>query len=103
MQARSKTFPSKIKRRRQANVLGKPSPDFFRHALKSLGCEPGEAVMVGDDVEADICGAMAVGMRALLVRTGKYVAGAEALVDTPPTAVMDDISDAVDWILAQTT
>ncbi len=59
--------------------------------------------MVGDDVEADISGAMAVGIRGLLVRSGKYVAGAEELVDSPPTAVIDDLEDAVKWILARAT
>ncbi len=83
-----------------AIVLGKPSPDFFRMALRSLVCEPHEAVMVGDDVEADIGGAMAVGISGLLVRTGKYVVGAEELVDPPPTAAIDDLPRAVDWILA---
>ena len=38
--------------RREAVVLGKPSADFFRAALASIDIAPGEAVMVGDDVEA---------------------------------------------------
>ena len=89
--------------KREAIVLGKPSPDFFRTALTSLGCEPHEASMVGDDVEADIGGAMAVGIRGLLVRTGKYVAGAEKLVESSPTAVVDDLEGAVEWVLSRTT
>jgi ribonucleotide monophosphatase NagD (HAD superfamily) len=33
--------------------------------------------MVGDDVEADVAGARAAGLKGILVRTGKYRAGTE--------------------------
>lgn len=86
---------------RRATVLGKPSADFFRAAVDSLGCAPGEAVMVGDDVEADVGGALAAGLSGLLLRQGKYQPGDEARIDPPPTAVLDDLPGAVDWILAR--
>ncbi len=54
-----------------ARVLGKPSPEFFGLALEAAGVQPGRAVMVGDDLRSDIAGAKAVGLRAVLVRTGK--------------------------------
>ena len=85
---------------RSATVLGKPSPDFFASALASLGCAPEQAVMIGDDVESDVGGAMALGMAGILVRTGKYEPGAENIIDPPPTAVVDDLSAAVDYVLA---
>jgi HAD superfamily hydrolase (TIGR01458 family) len=56
---------------RQARVLGKPSHDFFRLALDAAGVSPEHAVMVGDDLAADIAGAQQLGIRAVLVRTGK--------------------------------
>jgi HAD superfamily hydrolase (TIGR01509 family) len=46
----------------------KPHPAIFRLALEELGAAPEEAVMVGDDLRADIGGALAVGMRAAWVR-----------------------------------
>jgi HAD superfamily hydrolase (TIGR01458 family) len=55
----------------RARVLGKPSPDFFRLALDATGVPPERAVMVGDDLAADVAGAQQVGIRAVLVRTGK--------------------------------
>lgn len=85
--------------RREAVVLGKPSPDFFAAALDGLGCAADRAVMVGDDVEADVAGAQAAGIPGVLVRTGKYRAGDEAAVDPPPAAVADDLAGAVEWIL----
>jgi HAD superfamily hydrolase (TIGR01458 family) len=85
---------------RRATVLGKPSPDFFAAALDSMGCAAGEAVMVGDDAEMDVSGALAAGLgHGLLVRTGKYAAGDETGVDPRPSAVVDDLPAAVAWIL----
>ena len=45
----------------------KPHPSIFRSALREVGAEPDEAVMVGDSVEHDIEGALRIGMRAVLV------------------------------------
>lgn len=84
----------------QARLLGKPAPDFFRASVASMGCEPAETVMVGDDAESDVAGALAAGIGAgILVRTGKYHEDDEARVEPHPTAVVADISAAVDWIL----
>lgn len=84
---------------RKALVLGKPSGDFFGAALQSLGCEASEAVMVGDDAEFDVAAAVAAGLRGILVRTGKYRKGAESEIAPAPTAVVDHLPAAVDWIL----
>ncbi|GLS33950.1 HAD-superfamily subfamily IIA hydrolase, TIGR01458 [Mesorhizobium albiziae] len=87
---------------RKATVLGKPSPDFFRAALSSMNCPTGEAVMVGDDAESDVAGALGAGLAAALqVRTGKYRAGDEARFDPRPTAVVDDLKGAAEWIVAR--
>jgi len=51
----------------------KPHEAIFRALLDALGVEATEAVMVGDDVEADVEGARAIGMRAVLLdREGRY-------------------------------
>jgi HAD superfamily hydrolase (TIGR01458 family) len=84
---------------KQALVLGKPAAGFFHAAVASLGCRPDEAVMVGDDAEFDVAAAVAAGLCGLLVKTGKYAAGAENQVQPPPTAVVDDIALAAEWIL----
>lgn len=87
--------------RREAVVLGKPAPAFYAAAAAGLGCAMTEAVMVGDDIEADVSGALDAGIgAALLVRTGKYTAGIEEGATPPPTAVVDDLAAAATWILA---
>jgi HAD superfamily hydrolase (TIGR01458 family) len=56
----------------QAEVVGKPSPLFFHLALDDLGLSAEHVAMVGDDIEADIGGAMQVGMTTIQVMTGKF-------------------------------
>lgn len=50
----------------------KPHERIFRTALEEAGVEPAEAVMVGDDWEADIVGARALGMRAIYVERHEH-------------------------------
>jgi phospholysine phosphohistidine inorganic pyrophosphate phosphatase len=76
--------------RREAVVVGKPAEAFFNAAVADMGLE--RAVMVGDDVEADVAGAMAAGLPGVLVRTGKYRRDALPPGVTP-TAVADSIKD----------
>ncbi len=45
----------------------KPHESIFRAVLELLDVEPSEAAMVGDTVEDDVEGALALGMRAVLV------------------------------------
>jgi HAD superfamily hydrolase (TIGR01458 family) len=77
----------------EAELVGKPSRAFFEAALAELGSSPGEVVMVGDDVESDVGGAKAVGLRAVLVRTGKFREESLAAADPPPDDVVDSVAD----------
>ncbi len=45
----------------------KPDPVIFQRALELAGCEPGEALHVGDTAEEDVTGARAAGIRPLLI------------------------------------
>ncbi len=45
----------------------KPDPGIFRDALAYFGAPPEAAVMVGDNYEADIAGARAVGMQSIWI------------------------------------
>lgn len=53
-------------------IVGKPAPAFFHAAFDQLGCDAAGAVVVGDDMEADVIGAQDVGATGVLVRTGKF-------------------------------
>lgn len=85
---------------REATVLGKPSSTFFNLAVEGLHCAPEHVVMIGDDAEADVGGAMAAGLMGVLVRTGKYQPGQEALLAERPTLVAENLKAAVDLLLS---
>ncbi len=53
-------------------VIGKPAPEFFKLALDALGLPPERVAMVGDDVISDVGAAQKVGMKGILVQTGKF-------------------------------
>jgi phospholysine phosphohistidine inorganic pyrophosphate phosphatase len=74
---------------REAVVVGKPAEEFFLTAMADMGLE--RAVMVGDDAEADVGGAMAAGLPGVLVRTGKY--REDLMSRVTPTAIVDSIKD----------
>jgi HAD superfamily hydrolase (TIGR01458 family) len=76
-----------------ATVVGKPSTDLYLSILGALDLDAGETVMVGDDLEADIEGAQAVGMRAVLVRTGKFREEHLRRSAIEPDDVVDSVAD----------
>jgi len=83
---------------REAEVVGKPSPAFFELALGDLGVSADRAAMVGDDVEADVGGALDAGIAGILVRTGKYREEDVRTSGIEPTATVDSIADVPDLI-----
>ncbi|HEX4985280.1 MAG TPA: TIGR01458 family HAD-type hydrolase [Burkholderiales bacterium] len=86
---------------RQAEVVGKPSRLFYGAALAALGTPASRTLMVGDDIEADITGAQAADIRAVLVRTGKFRESDLARAPAPPDAVIDSIVDLPAWLASQ--
>jgi HAD superfamily hydrolase (TIGR01509 family) len=52
----------------------KPDPVIFRIAIERAGCEPHEAVFVGDTPAHDIVGAEAAGLRAILIEEASDLA-----------------------------
>jgi len=81
-----------------ATVIGKPAVEFYMSAVNAMHCKLEEVVMVGDDVEADVIGAVSAGLQGILVRTGKFQCGDEEKLGS--NARCDsDISSAVEYIL----
>jgi HAD superfamily hydrolase (TIGR01458 family) len=61
----------------RAAVIGKPSPAFFRQAIRDIALPARKLAMIGDDVRNDLIPAHRLGMKTVLVRTGKPVEPAE--------------------------
>jgi HAD superfamily hydrolase (TIGR01458 family) len=86
---------------RKAVILGKPSPAFFHQAVASMGIEPENVLMVGDDVTADVQGAIEAGLMAALVRTGKYRQADENGLRDTQAWIEDDVSAVVERLIEE--
>lgn len=81
---------------KEAVVLGKPASPFFQAALERLGARADEALMVGDDIRGDVEAAQRAGLRAVLVRTGKF-RPTDLELGVEPDAVLDSVAELPRW------
>ncbi|MBO6606203.1 YjjG family noncanonical pyrimidine nucleotidase [Psychroserpens sp.] len=56
----------------EAAGVKKPNPIIFNHALNVANADPNESLMIGDNYEADILGALDVGLDAILFNYHNY-------------------------------
>ena len=69
--------------------IRKPNPRIFKLALFNIGAKAEESVYVGNNLQADIKGALGVGMTAVLKRSDFYEHD-EAIVPTAKISTWDD-------------
>jgi len=85
----------------EATPRRKPGPGMLEEALAQFATAPADAVMIGDAVR-DLEAAHALGIRRILVRSGK---GRDSEANLPatlqPVAVHDDLAAAVDALLSE--
>jgi HAD superfamily hydrolase (TIGR01458 family) len=81
---------------RNAIVFGKPDARFFLAACDRLGLTGSEVLMIGDDIDADVGGAQAAGLKGALVKTGKF-RSVDLEGNVRPHAVLDSIAELPDW------
>lgn len=74
--------------------LRKPHPALFQTPLAELGVAPKEAVFVGDSVEADIHGAQAAGMRAVLTHQYRQ----ESVEGVTPDHIIWRLPELVEYV-----
>ncbi|MGD8275995.1 MAG: TIGR01458 family HAD-type hydrolase [Thiohalocapsa sp.] len=77
-------------------VLGKPAPAFFDAAVAAVHSTPAHTLMIGDDIRSDVGGAQRAGLKAALVRTGKF-RPSDLHGDIRPDAVLDTVGDLAAW------
>jgi HAD superfamily hydrolase (TIGR01458 family) len=83
---------------KKAELMGKPSPEFFQMALNDLEVEPKDAAMVGDDILTDVLGAQKMGMQGILVKTGKYREDLAASSGVLPDLVLESLAGLAEHI-----
>ncbi|MEU3355163.1 HAD family hydrolase [Streptomyces sp. NPDC037389] len=74
--------------------LRKPDPALFRLALDDLGARDVTAYVVGDDLHADVHGALAARLIPVWVSHGRRL-GPE---DPQPAHVAEGVVDAIEWL-----
>ena len=82
----------------EAHLLGKPSPAFFAAACEALDAEPKMTWMIGDDLESDIVGAHGVGLRTVLVRTGKLRPDLVERSTVQPDGIVSSLGHLPEWL-----
>jgi HAD superfamily hydrolase (TIGR01458 family) len=82
----------------EATVLGKPSPAYFGAAIEALDADPEMTWIVGDDLEGDIVGGHSLGMRTVLVRTGKFRPDELDHTSVSPDGIVSSIAQLPDWL-----
>jgi HAD superfamily hydrolase (TIGR01450 family) len=55
----------------KARIFGKPSIEYFEQALRLLNVPSEDVLVIGDDFESDILGAINAKLKTILVQTGK--------------------------------
>ncbi|MFW9938773.1 MAG: HAD-IIA family hydrolase [Candidatus Thorarchaeota archaeon] len=54
-----------------SRIFGKPSKEYFDQAIRRINLNNKELIVIGDDIESDIKGAINANLKAILVETGK--------------------------------
>ncbi len=79
-------------------IFGKPSKEYFLQALKKLGLLAKNTVVIGDDIESDIEGALNANIRGILVKTGKgqYYQPSKARIK--PDLVIESFTSILEYL-----
>jgi glycerol-1-phosphatase len=79
----------------RAVSIGKPEPYLLEEAARAVGRDPGDAIMIGDNLGTDIAAAIGIGARSVLMLTG--VTRRDELdaapADRRPTAIAADAAE----------
>jgi len=74
---------------RTALVTGKPAKDFYQTAVEMV--DDDDVFMIGDDIRGDVEAAQQAGLKAILVRTGKFTE-ADLALGVEPDAVLNSVA-----------
>ena len=78
-------------------IFGKPSKEYFLQALEKIKLKPNEAIVIGDDIESDIQGAINADIKGILVKTGKgqFFNPNKSIIK--PSKVIDSFTSLIDF------
>ena len=76
-----------------ASIMGKPNSNLFVLASEKWNIPADKIVMIGDDIEGDVGGAVNAGMKSDLVKTGKFKQEFLQSSVVKPNYIIDSIAD----------
>ncbi|MHA2431339.1 MAG: HAD-IIA family hydrolase [Promethearchaeota archaeon] len=79
-------------------IFGKPSIEFFNQALNKLSLTTSDCIVVGDDLESDIQGANNIGIKSILVKTGKGIHYEPSKKKIKPFLIIDSFKSLLDYL-----
>ena len=79
-------------------IFGKPAREYFLQALQEIQLKPEEVVVIGDDIEIDIKGAINAGLKGILVRTGKGKSLDLEKLTIKPFKIIESFSSILDYL-----
>jgi phosphoglycolate/pyridoxal phosphate phosphatase family enzyme len=82
--------------RTKATAIGKPGPLLYQTLLRAHDIDPGQVIVVGDNLETDIPGAVALDMASVLVLTGVSTQADLDLSTVKPTVVVKSLTELLD-------
>ena len=71
----------------------KPDIRIFEHALKAAGCQPQEAVMIGDRIDNDTAPAQSLGMKAVWIKQGFGKLQTALAAKNPPDYEVENLTE----------
>ena len=71
----------------------KPDIHIFEHALKTAGCQPQEAVMIGDRIDNDTAPAQSLGMKTVWIKQGFGKLQTVLAAKNPPDYEVENLTE----------
>lgn len=81
-----------------ALIMGKPTATFFQRVLDSAGVSANNTLLVGDDLDSDVGGAQAMGIKGVLVKTGKFRQSYLDKSNIKPDGILDTVAELPGWL-----
>ena len=81
-----------------ALIMGKPTAAFFQRVLDSAGVSADNTLLVGDDLDSDVGGAQAMGIKGVLVKTGKFRQSYLDKSNIKPDGILDTVAELPGWL-----
>ena len=79
-------------------VVGKPEPEMYQLAMKTMRTTPETTLVIGDRLETDILGAQRLGCKTALVLSGVSTLDDVGVWNPKPDWILDNLTSVIDQL-----